>query len=91
MDNERNPDEWRYWDDLFCTIKTYWKTKGGQALERKMLTWGKIKKNTVQGFYERDIKKKDGYISTLDDISLCLIHALLIIYKFSTKQFTKFP
>ena len=26
-DNERNPDEWRYWDDLFCTIKTYWETK----------------------------------------------------------------
>jgi hypothetical protein len=30
---------------------------------------GKIKKNTVQAFYERNIKKKDGYISTLDDIS----------------------
>ena len=28
---------------------------------------GKIKKNTVQGFYERNIKKKDGYISMLDD------------------------
>ncbi|GES79623.1 hypothetical protein GLOIN_2v1846435 [Rhizophagus clarus] len=31
---------------------------------------GKIKKNTVQAFYERNIKKKDGYISTLDDIGL---------------------
>jgi hypothetical protein len=25
---------------------------------------------TVQGFYERNIKKKDGYISTLDQIGL---------------------
>ena len=25
--NEGNPDEWRYWDDLFCTIKTYWVIK----------------------------------------------------------------
>ena len=31
---------------------------------------GKIRKNTVQGFYERNIKKRDGYISTLDDIGL---------------------
>ena len=31
---------------------------------------GKIKKNTVQGFYERNITKKDGYIRTLDDIGL---------------------
>ena len=31
-----------------------------------------IKKVTVQGFYERNIKKKDGYISTLDDIGLWL-------------------
>ena len=31
---------------------------------------GKIKKTTVQGFYERNIKKKDGYISTLDEIGL---------------------
>jgi hypothetical protein len=29
---------------------------------------GKIKKDTVQGFYERNIKKRDGFISTLDDI-----------------------
>ncbi|CAG8497393.1 11954_t:CDS:1, partial [Ambispora leptoticha] len=27
-----------------------------------------IKKATVQGFYERNIKKKNGYISTLDQI-----------------------
>ena len=33
---------------------------------------GNIKKVTVQGFYERNIKKKDGYISTLDDIGLWL-------------------
>ena len=31
---------------------------------------GKIKKDTVQGFYERNIKKRDGFISTLDDIGL---------------------
>jgi hypothetical protein len=31
---------------------------------------GKIKKNMVQGFYKRNIIKKDGYISTLDNISL---------------------
>jgi len=31
---------------------------------------GNIKKATVQGFYERNIKKKDGYISTLDQIGL---------------------
>ncbi|CAG8671373.1 6868_t:CDS:2, partial [Funneliformis mosseae] len=31
---------------------------------------GNIKKVTVQGFYERNIKKKDSYISTLDDIGL---------------------
>jgi hypothetical protein len=29
---------------------------------------GSIKKTTVQGFYERNIKKKDGYMNTLDDI-----------------------
>lgn len=29
-----------------------------------------IKKTTVQGFYERNIKKKDGYISILDEIGL---------------------
>ncbi|PKC60616.1 hypothetical protein RhiirA1_17066 [Rhizophagus irregularis] len=28
---------------------------------------GKIKKNTIQGFYERNITKRGGYISTLDD------------------------
>uniref|UniRef100_U9UB82 Uncharacterized protein n=1 Tax=Rhizophagus irregularis (strain DAOM 181602 / DAOM 197198 / MUCL 43194) TaxID=747089 RepID=U9UB82_RHIID len=33
---------------------------------------GNIKKVTVQGFYERNIKKKDVYISTLDDIGLWL-------------------
>ncbi len=31
---------------------------------------GKIKKTMVQGFYERNIKKKDGYITILDEISL---------------------
>jgi hypothetical protein len=31
---------------------------------------GKIKKSTVKAFYERNIKKRDGYISTLDDICL---------------------
>ena len=31
---------------------------------------GNIKKATVQGFYERNIKKKNGYISTLDQIGL---------------------
>ena len=33
-------------------------------------TWGKIKKTAVQWFYERNIKKKDGYITTLDEIGL---------------------
>src|SRR4051794_22924050 len=33
-------------------------------------TWGKIRKDTVKGFYERNIKKRDSYISTLDDIGL---------------------
>ncbi|RIA84659.1 hypothetical protein C1645_831913 [Glomus cerebriforme] len=33
---------------------------------------GNIKKVTVQEIYERNIKKKDGYISTLDDIGLWL-------------------
>ena len=27
-------------------------------------------KTMVQGFYKRNIKKKDGYISTLDEIGL---------------------
>ena len=31
---------------------------------------GKIKKNTIQGFYERNIIKKNSYISTLDNIGL---------------------
>jgi hypothetical protein len=31
---------------------------------------GNIKKNTIQGFYERNITKKNSYISTLDDIGL---------------------
>jgi hypothetical protein len=26
--------------------------------------------NTVQGFYERNIKNRGGYISTLDDIGI---------------------
>ncbi|CAG8610945.1 8382_t:CDS:10, partial [Acaulospora morrowiae] len=33
-------------------------------------TCGNNKKTTVQGFYERNIKEKDGYISTLDQLSL---------------------
>jgi hypothetical protein len=36
-DNERNPDEWRYWDDLFCTIKTYWETKAVTRWREKAL------------------------------------------------------
>ena len=36
-DNERNPDEWRYWDDLFCTIKTYWGTKAVRNWKEKAL------------------------------------------------------
>ena len=36
-DNERNPDEWRYWDDLFCTIKTYWETKAVRNWKEKAL------------------------------------------------------
>jgi len=31
---------------------------------------GNIKKATVQGFCERIIRKKDGYMSTLDNIGL---------------------
>ncbi len=31
---------------------------------------GNIKKVMVQGFYKRNIKKENGYISTLDDIGL---------------------
>ncbi|RGB39330.1 hypothetical protein C1646_812041 [Rhizophagus diaphanus] len=31
---------------------------------------GDIKKNTIKGFYVRNIKKRNGYISTLDDIGL---------------------
>ncbi|EXX67181.1 hypothetical protein RhiirA5_82499 [Rhizophagus irregularis] len=34
---------------------------------------GKIKKNTIQGFYERNITKRGGYISTLDDIGFFAI------------------
>ncbi|CAB5210224.1 uncharacterized protein OCT59_019615 [Rhizophagus irregularis] len=36
-DNERNPDEWKYWDDLFCTIKTYWGTKAVRNWKEKAL------------------------------------------------------
>jgi len=39
------------------------------AMEIRVLE-GKIKKTTVQGFYESNIKKKDGYISMLDEIDL---------------------
>ena len=31
---------------------------------------GSIKRATVQGFYERNVKKRDGHIHTLDDIGL---------------------
>ena len=34
---ERNPDEWRYWDDLFCTIKTYWETQAVRRWREKAL------------------------------------------------------
>ncbi|CAG8516196.1 9454_t:CDS:2 [Ambispora leptoticha] len=34
---------------------------------------GNIKKVTVQGFYERNIKKKNSYISTLDQIGLWIV------------------
>ncbi|PKY49648.1 hypothetical protein RhiirA4_423115 [Rhizophagus irregularis] len=40
---------------------------------------GNIKKVTVQGFYERNIKKKDVYISTLDDIGLWLDSKLNVV------------
>ena len=33
---------------------------------------GNIKKVTVQGFYERNIKKEDWYISTLDENGLLI-------------------
>ena len=39
---------------------------------------GNIKKVAVQGFYERNIKK-DGYISTLDDIGLWLDSKLNVV------------
>lgn len=35
-----------------------------------------VKKVTVQGFYEKNIKKKDGYISTLDDIGFWVYNKL---------------
>jgi hypothetical protein len=31
---------------------------------------GKIKKNTIQGFYEKNIRNRNCYASTLDDIGL---------------------
>ena len=31
---------------------------------------GKIKKNTIKGFYEKNIRKRSCYVSTLDDIGL---------------------
>ena len=31
---------------------------------------GKIKKNTIQGFYEKNIRNKSCYVSILDDIGL---------------------
>ena len=31
---------------------------------------GKIKKNTIKGFYEKNIRNRSCYISTLDDIGL---------------------
>ena len=31
---------------------------------------GKIKKNTIQGFYEKNIRNRSCYVSTLDDIGL---------------------
>ena len=36
----------------------------------------KIKKNTIQGFYGGNIEKKDGYISTLNDIGLWIDNKL---------------
>ena len=36
-DNKRNTNEWRYWDDLFCTIKTYWETKAVTHWRKKAL------------------------------------------------------
>ncbi|GES92516.1 hypothetical protein GLOIN_2v1488634 [Rhizophagus clarus] len=42
------------------------RSRASSAMEIRELG-GNIKKVTVQGFYERNIKKKDGYISTLDD------------------------
>ena len=36
-DNERNPDDWRYWDDLFCIIKTYWELKAVRCWREKAL------------------------------------------------------
>jgi hypothetical protein len=31
---------------------------------------GKSKKNTIQGFYEKNIRNRGCYVSTLDDIGL---------------------
>jgi hypothetical protein len=31
---------------------------------------GKIKKNTIKGFYEKNISNRSCYVSTLDDIGL---------------------
>jgi len=65
---------WGQFKQIFDQIKT----KNNYTLEEICLfvaidirsLGGIIKKTTVQGFYKRNIKKKDGYISILDQIIL---------------------
>ncbi|CAG8485521.1 6531_t:CDS:1 [Ambispora leptoticha] len=65
---------WNQFKQIFDQIMT----KNNYTLEEMCLSVAmdicslgeNIKKVIVQGFYERNIKKKNGYISTLDQISL---------------------
>ncbi|CAG8453481.1 7921_t:CDS:1 [Ambispora leptoticha] len=65
---------WNQFKQIFDWIMT----KNNYTLEKMCLSvamdihslGGNIKKAMIQGFYERNIKKKNGYISTLDQIDL---------------------
>jgi hypothetical protein len=61
---------WTQFKQIFDKIKTEKRFNLEEmclhvAMEIRKLG-GNIKNVTVQGFYERNIKKKDGYISTLE-------------------------
>ena len=83
-DNVRNPDEWRYWDDLFCTIKTYWKTKTVRHWKKKVLkqfVYTLFSVKNLMSLFRVFLQSDTFYLSQI----LSLIKLLYYLHEFQEK------